>query len=70
LFSLNSGEAKSQRAWRASFAAVLLRPFARETQALRMPLVSRRSSIAFRMLCAVVTQRCKRPAIPFLNPAV
>jgi hypothetical protein len=33
LFSLNSGEAKSQRAWRASFAAVLLRPLASETQA-------------------------------------
>jgi hypothetical protein len=31
LFSLNSGEVKSQRAWRASFAAVLLRPLASET---------------------------------------
>jgi hypothetical protein len=31
LFSLNSGDVKSQRAWRASFAAVLLRPLASET---------------------------------------
>jgi hypothetical protein len=71
LFSLNSGEAKSQRAWRASFAAVLLRPLASETQALRMPLVcaaallpfgrcalSRRNALVRRQKTQAVACRC------------
>jgi hypothetical protein len=71
LCSLNSGEAKSQRAWRASFAAVLLRPLASETQALRMPLVraaallpfgrcalSRRNALVRRQKTQAVACRC------------